>query len=163
MRRAIKVPVDQKVARKYHSTINLAGVMVAMEDLSREQLEEQVELLRQQLEAITGSDRELGALMALGHGMTKTAATMLYLLVKRAPAVISRQTFHILMYGDQPDGGPEPKIFDVRVSRLRSTFKELQAKGLCPKGVKIETVWHAGYRANPELVKWVNSLYQGDK
>lgn len=134
-----------------------------MDDLSREQLEEQVELLRQQLEAITGSDKELGALMALKHGMTKTLATMLYLLVKRAPAVISRQTFHILMYGDQTDGGPEPKIFDVRVSRLRAIFKELQGKGMCPQGVKIETVWHAGYRANPALVAWVNSLYTGDK
>lgn len=134
-----------------------------MDELSREQLEDQVELLKQQLEALTGSDKELGTLMALRHGITKTSATMLYLLVKRAPAVISRQTFHILMYGDQTDGGPEPKIFDVRVSRLRSMFKELQSKSLCPDGVKIDTVWHAGYRANSELVKWVNELYQGDK
>jgi DNA-binding response OmpR family regulator len=134
-----------------------------MDELSREQLEDQVELLKQQLEALTGSDKELGALMALRHGMTKTLATMLYLLVKRAPAVISRQTFHILMYGDQVDGGPEPKIFDVRISRLRSILKELKAKGTCPPGVKIDTVWHAGYRANPQLVKWVNELYEGDK
>lgn len=134
-----------------------------MDELSREQLEDQVELLKQQLEALTGSDKELGALMALRHGMTKTLATMLYLLVKRAPAVISRQTFHILMYGDQVDGGPEPKIFDVRISRLRSILKELKAKGICPHGVKIDTVWHAGYRANPALVKWVNELYTGDK
>ena len=124
-----------------------------MEPSREQQLEEENELLRRQLSELTGTSRELGALMALRHGMTQTLATMLYILVKRAPAVISRSTFHSIMYGDRSDGGPEPKIFDVRVSRLRAILRELGCKG------KIETVWHAGYRANPELVKWVRALY----
>lgn len=124
-----------------------------MDEASHEQLLQEVELLRQQLSALTGSSQELGVLMALKHGMTHRLATILYILVKRAPAVISRATFHQLIYGDRPDGGPEPKIFDVHISRLRGILKRINASGT------IETVWHAGYRASPPLVIWVNGLY----
>lgn len=124
-----------------------------VDELSREQLLEEVELLRQQLGALTGSSQELGVLMALKHGMTHRLATILYILVKRAPAVVSRSTFHQIIYGDRPDGGPEPKIFDIHVSRLRALFRRIEAPG------KIETVWHAGYKASPELVRWVNELF----
>jgi DNA-binding response OmpR family regulator len=130
-----------------------------MEELSREQLEEQVELLKQQLSALAGTSQELGVLMALRHGMTHRLATILYILVKRAPAVISRPAFHSIFYGDRADGGPEPKIIDVHISRLRSLLKRLNEKGLCPPDLKIDTVWHAGYRASPQLVKWVHELY----
>jgi DNA-binding response OmpR family regulator len=78
---------------------------------------------------------------------------MLHILVKRAPAVISRQAFHTLIYGDRVDGGPEPKIFDVHISRLRSLLPRAGCTG------KIETVWNAGYRASPQLVEWVKALY----
>jgi DNA-binding response OmpR family regulator len=121
---------------------------------SREQeLEDEVELLKQQLNALTGSSQELGVLMALRHGMTNRLAVMLFILVKRAPAVISRSTFHSVIYGDRSDGGPEPKIFDVHISRLRGILRRLRCPG------KIETVWNAGYRASPELVAWVRQLY----
>lgn len=128
-----------------------------MDDRSRDQLLEEVELLRQQLGALTGTSQELGALMALRHGMTHRLATILYILVKRAPAVISRSTFHQLIYGDRPDGGPEPKIFDVHISRLRGVLQRIGASSK-PNG-GIETVWHAGYRASPQLVQWVHELY----
>lgn len=128
--------------------------------LPREQeLEDQVELMRQQLAELTGTSQELGALMALRHGMTQTMATMLLILVKRAPAVISQSTFHSVMYGDRTDGGPDPKIFAVRVSRLRGILKELERKGHGQTG-KIDTVWHAGYRASPQLVEWVKELFK---
>lgn len=118
--------------------------------VEREQeLEDQLELMRQQLTELTGTSQELGALLALRHGMTQTLATMLLILVKRAPAVISKETFHSLMYGDRPDGGPDPKIFAVRISRLKAALRQLKCPG------KIDTVWHAGYRANPTLVDWV--------
>src|SRR6185436_13883479 len=121
---------------------------------SRErQLEDQVEILTQQLKELTGSDKELGVLMALRCGMTHRMATVLHILVKRAPAVVTRSTFHSVVYGDRDDGGPEPKIFDVHISRLRKFFKRVKCPG------KIDTVWNAGYRANPELVKWVQALY----
>lgn len=117
------------------------------------QLEDEVELLKQQLAELTGTSRELGALMALGHGMTRRLATMLFILVKRAPAVISRSAFHSVIYGDRSDGGPEPKIFAVYMTKLRGVLRRVHAEG------KIETVWGGGYKASPALVKWVNELY----
>jgi DNA-binding winged helix-turn-helix (wHTH) protein len=123
-----------------------------MEDRSREELEDEIELLRQQLSLLKGSDRELGVLMALKHGMTHRLATILLILVKRAPAVISRDTLHRLLFGDRSDGGPDPKIFNVYMARLRDIIKR-KGRG------KIETVWHAGFRASPELVSWIEELW----
>ncbi len=117
------------------------------------QLEDEVQLLKQQLQELTGSSPELGALMALRCGMTRRLATMLFILVKRAPAVISRSAFHSVIYGDRMDGGPEPKIFAVYIAKLRGVLTRIGAEG------KIDTVWGAGYRASPELVRWVNELY----
>jgi DNA-binding winged helix-turn-helix (wHTH) protein len=128
-----------------------------MEELSREQLEEQVELLRQQLGALTGSSQELGILMSLKHGMTLRLATILYILVKRAPAAISRATLHQLVYGDRADGGPEPKIFNNYISRLRGVLQRVGASSKL--NGDIETVWHAGFRASPQLVKWIDKLF----
>ncbi len=124
-----------------------------MEPSREQELEEENELLRRQLSELAGTSQELGVLMAIRHGMTHRMATMLFILVKRAPAVVSRSTFHTLIYGDQSDGGPDLKIFDVHVSRIRATLKQVGCKG------RIDTVWHAGYRANPELVRWVRELY----
>lgn len=125
-----------------------------MDEVSREELEDEVTLLRQQLAAVTGSSEEIGVLMALGYGMTHRLAMMLYILVKRAPAVISRQAFHSVFYGDRSDGGPEPKIFAVNISRLRAILRRSSARG------KIDTIWSGGYRASPELVAWALSLYE---
>lgn len=124
-----------------------------MEQDRIQELEEEVELLRQQVSQLTGSSRELGALLAIRHGMTERLATMLYILVKRAPAVISKSAFHSVIFGHDADGGPEPKIFSVYISRLRSILKEVGCSG------KIDTVWSAGHRANPALVKWVEELF----
>lgn len=85
--------------------------------------------------------------------MTHRLAMILMILVSRSPAVISRATFHTLFYAHQPDGGPEPKIFAVHVSRLRAILTRLEAPG------KIDTVWNAGYRASPELVRWIRDIY----
>lgn len=118
-----------------------------------EELEEEIELLRQQLTELTGSSKELGALVALRHGMTSRLATMLFILVKRSPAIISRPAFHSIIYGDRSDGGPEPKIFAVHISKLRGVLKRVHAAG------KIETVWGEGYKASPDLVRWVREVY----
>lgn len=128
-----------------------------MEEFSREQLEEQVELLKQQLGALMGSSQELGVLMSLRHGMTLRLATILYILVKRSPASISRSTFHQLIYGDRPDGGPEPSIFSNYISRLRGILRRVGASDKPNAG--IETVWHAGFKATPALVEWVEDLF----
>lgn len=122
---------------------------------SREQeLEDEVELLRQQLSALTGSSQEFGVLMFLGYGMTHRLAKILHILVKRSPAIVSRNALHTVFYGDRDDGGPEPKIFAVHITRLRAVLERVGAKG------KIETVWNTGYRASPELVRWVQELYR---
>jgi len=126
--------------------------------VEEQQLEDRVELLQQQLRALTGSSREIGVLISLRHGMTSRLATMLSILVNRSPAVVSRQAFHSLFYGDRPDGGPEPKIFNVHISRLRGVLVRLE-KIHGPIG-KIETVWNAGFKASPELVKWVKEQYR---
>jgi DNA-binding response OmpR family regulator len=124
-------------------------------DTQREQeLEVEVELLKEQLKVLTGSSKELGVLLALRHGITERMAMMLLILVKRAPAVISRSAFHSVIFGHDVDGGPEPKIFGVYVCRLRSFLRQVGSPG------KIDTIWSAGYRANPDLVKWVDSLFQ---
>lgn len=125
-----------------------------MEQERIQELEEEVELLKQQIENLTGSSQELGALLAIRHGMTERLATMLYILVKRAPAVISKAAFHSVIFGHDADGGPEPKIFSVYISRLRSILREVRCPG------KIDTVWSAGHRANPALVKWVENIYE---
>jgi len=122
---------------------------------TREQeLEDEIEIMRQQIEALTGTSKELGVLMALRHGMTRRLAIMLFVLVNRSPALVSRQAFHTVFYGDRDDGGPDPKIFNVHISRLRDLLERVGCPG------KIDTVWNAGYRANPELVKWVRELYK---
>ncbi len=118
-----------------------------------QELEDTVELLKQQLSALTGSSKEIGVLLALRHGITQRLAIMLYILVKRAPAIVSRENFHSVIYGDRADGGPEPRIFGVHIFRLRRLLTRLKAPG------KIDTIWNAGYRASPELVEWVNQLY----
>lgn len=129
------------------------------DDKTREQLEEEVELLQNQLRAIMGEDREIGVLTA--QGMTQRQATILHILIKRAPAVVSRQTLHLLFYGDRFDGGPEPKIFDVQVSRIRQILqRECRLTGKSTG--KIDTVWNAGYRANPALVNWAQGLYSSN-
>ena len=125
-----------------------------MEDKSRDELENELELLRQQVKALTGSSREIGALLSLKHGMTHRLAIILSILVTRSPALISRDTLHQLLFGDRIDGGPDPRIFNVYITRLRDILKRVGAKG------KIETVWNAGFKASPELVAWVNKLYR---
>ena len=125
-----------------------------MDELSREELEDLNELLKQKLEALMGCSKELGVIIALRHGMTHRLAIILFILCSRAPAVISRTALHSIFYGDRADGGPEPRIFTVYITRLRNILKRVGARG------KIEAVWNAGWRASPELVQWVNELYQ---
>lgn len=121
---------------------------------NREQeLEDTVEILNQKLSALTGSSRELGILTSLGYGMTQRLAQMLFILVKRSPALVSIHDFHTVIYNGRDDGGPEPRIFGIHIHRLRGVLERVGAQG------KIKTVWNAGYRASPELVSWIKDLY----
>jgi DNA-binding winged helix-turn-helix (wHTH) protein len=117
-----------------------------------EQLKLKTELLEQQVAALRGSSQELGALMALG--MPEKQAIMLSIMVKRYPAVITRETFHSLIYGERADGGPEPAIFGVWISRIRRVLRREKCPG------QIEAVWGTGYRVDDETVRWVKNLYK---
>lgn len=121
--------------------------------MALENLEEEVELLRQQLAGLTGSSKEIGVLRGLGRGMSDQMATMLFVLVKRSPASVSRQAFHTLFYGDRIDGGPELSVFAVQVHRLRELLKRRNIPG------SIDTLWGVGYKASPDLVRWIKELY----
>lgn len=125
-----------------------------MQNEREQELEDEIELLKQQLEALRGGSKELGAIMAKGKGITHRMAFMLLVLTKRSPAVVSKSTFHSMIYGDRSDGGPEPKIFTVHINRLRDWLKRVGCKG------KIITVWGAGYRADDTLVAWVREVYR---
>lgn len=125
-----------------------------------QELEDEIELLRQQLSALTGSSKELGVLLSQGYGITQRLAQILHILVKRAPATVSRHALHTIFYGDRDDGGPEPKIFAVHITRLRSLLKQYRKVYGLDDRVKIDTVWNTGYRASPELVKWIEDLYR---
>jgi len=150
-----KLPIDEKVNGKYYIPVFTIRDLIMTPNREQE-LEDEIELLNQKLKALTGTSQELGTIMAIGHGMTQRLALILMILVKRAPGVVSKSTFHSLVYGHDEDGGPEPKIFSVHIGRLRSLLKRVNCPG------KVDTVWNAGYRANPELVKWVKDLYDRD-
>lgn len=123
-------------------------------DANVQQLEDEVELLRTQLESVTGTSQEVGALLTIGYGMTERLATMLFILTKRAPAVVSKRAFHSIIYGNCEDGGPEPSIFGVHICRLRQVLQRAGVPG------KINTIWGSGYRADPTLVSWVKGFFK---
>lgn len=124
-------------------------------ELTREQqLEETVALKDEQLKSLMGSSSEVGALMSVGHGITHRQASILGILIKRAPAIVSRDSLHLLIYGERDDGGPEPKIFDIHVSRIRKLMRRAGIPG------RIVTVVNAGYKADPDLVKWARTVFE---
>lgn len=129
---------------------------VSINKVARMELEpeEEIELLRRQLEEFTASTPEVGAVLSLGHGITIRMATILCILVKRSPAVVSKNALHAIFFGNQSDGGPDPKVFNNYLSRLRSTLRRLNCPG------EVITVWNAGWKADPALVKWVKKVYR---
>lgn len=127
---------------------------MAIETTREQELEEAVALRDEQIKSLTGSSAEVGALMSIGHGITHRQASILAILIKRAPAIVTRGSFHLLMYGERDDGGPEPKIFDIHISRIRKLMKRASIPG------KIETVVNAGYKADTALIEWARSLFK---
>lgn len=53
---------------------------------------------------------------------------------------MSKERLHELLYVD-PSGGPELKVIDVFICKLRRKVTDL--------GILIETVWGQGYRLDP--------------
>lgn len=73
-------------------------------------------------------------------GLTGTEARILGMLVEHG-----RMTKAVLMFGlyeDRIDGGPEPKILDVLVCKIRAKLK--------PFGLSVMTHWGEGYGLDDE-------------
>lgn len=62
---------------------------------------------------------------------------MLRSLIEAYPAVVSKDRLYFHVYGEKIDGGPDPKIIDVQVCKLR--------RMLDPVGLVITTSWGVGY------------------
>ena len=60
-------------------------------------------------------------------------------LLERRGRVLSREVAWSLLYGHLPNGGADPKIFDVFLTRIR---KLLRASGI---PLHVETYWGHGY------------------
>lgn len=60
------------------------------------------------------------------------------LLVERYPATVSKNSIYDLCLLDETGSGPEMKIMDVFICRIRPLLAEI--------GLVIETVWGTGYR-----------------
>ncbi len=82
-------------------------------------------------------------------GLTKSESSLVAILVKRGRA--SKSQIYDAMFGDKhEDEQPEPKIIDVFVSKVR--------KKLEPHGIKIGTIWGAGYEMKPDDIARMNAL-----
>lgn len=66
----------------------------------------------------------------------------------------SKEALHTLMYGNDPDGGPDIKIIDVMICKTRPKIE--------PWGVYIDTVWGQGYQIRPASVKIIEALKAGE-
>lgn len=97
----------------------------------REERDYAVEEARRWREAFTG-EVNLARFMQLG--LTKHEAQILAALYARPR--MSKAGLMLALYGDDPNGGPEEKIIDVYVCKLRAKMAE----------GSIETVWGFGYK-----------------
>lgn len=104
------------------------------EAMGRAELEAELLLLRQKLAA-------LGRTVSgdvLQHRFTKGESAVFAALRNAKGAVVSKEAVYDAVYGNDPDGGPEPKILDVFICKIR--------KKLVGSGYTIVTHWGLGWR-----------------
>jgi DNA-binding response OmpR family regulator len=75
--------------------------------------------------------------------LTGSHAWILTLLVRRTQG-LTKEAIYDSLYADRLDGGPEPKIIQVRISQLRRQLKA-HVPSLGPLA-GIEPQWSVGYR-----------------
>lgn len=68
-------------------------------------------------------------------GLTSKEQAIVGVLLTRE--LCSKEALHMALYSDLPDGGPEIKIIDVFVCKVRRKVERY--------GVLIETIWGKGY------------------
>lgn len=98
-----------------------------------EALEEENLALTEQLRGLLADDDF--AVPAHWHLTTHMRAVLNFLNRRRGP--VSHHAMHTALYGLQPNGGPDLKICNVWVCKLRER--------LDPLGIAINTVWGYGY------------------
>ncbi|MBI1246137.1 MAG: hypothetical protein GC202_14140, partial [Alphaproteobacteria bacterium] len=76
--------------------------------------------------------------LQVAFGLTATEAKLLDALCRMGAATMER--LHADVYGLDPNGGPELKIIDVHICKLRKKLGDIE----------IETVWGSGYRLSAE-------------
>jgi two-component system, cell cycle response regulator CtrA len=72
-----------------------------------------------------------------------------------ARRVHSRESLWTILYGDDPEGGPEANLISVMVYKLRSKLR--------PFGIAIETQWGNGYCLTEESRRYILALKQGER
>lgn len=115
-----------------------------------ELLQQQNKQLRDQVDELHETIRQLRAQLApdrselpvwLPH-LTRTERKLLVALGNGR--LMSKDRLHHLMYEDDPNGGPQTKIVDVFVCKLRRKLADV---------IQIETLWGQGYRLEAESIE----------
>jgi hypothetical protein len=81
-------------------------------------------------------------------GLTGKESQLLAALVNRSPA--SKEYLFTVLYGLEPNGGPDPKILDVMIHKMRVK--------LDPHQITIETNWGTGYSLGREALEMCRCL-----
>lgn len=120
--------------------------MTARED----ELQAQVDYLKElvdELTRVTAVPALQGAL-----GITNKQARLLLVLTKRANFAVSKETVYRAVFEHENGDGPENKIMDVVLCRLRTALRDANAPG------EIVTIRAAGWKSTPDLTAWVRSI-----
>jgi hypothetical protein len=80
--------------------------------------------------------------------LTSKESQFLAALVKRSPA--PKDYVYTVIYGTDPNGGPDPRILDVMIHKIRTK--------LSPHNIIIETNWGIGYKLSCESLKKCRSM-----
>ena len=114
----------------------------------------EVEALRAEVAELRGRLAELLADDAAARlqgalGLTASEAQLLAVLWRRSPGLVRKGTLWSALYADEIDGGPDLKIIDVFVCKLRAKAGELAGE--------IRTVWGQGYHLTALGANWLNA------
>lgn len=122
--------------------------MDAMQQTSAELMDQIARLTEENLnlrDALRASNKEFR--IPTSWKLTACEETILRTMLVRD--VAAKQTVYHALYGDRIDGGPDPKIIDVWVCKMRPKLK--------PYGLVIETVWGRGHRL-VDRQSWAKAL-----
>lgn len=118
---------------------------------SRAQLIAHIDTIEARLAALAGAFAESRvAGTAQAFGLTDLPVRLLLILADGKPH--TRAALYDGIYFDLPDDGPDPKIVDIFICRIRKSF--------AGTGIVVTTIWGLGYQVTaglPELVKAINT------